>query len=137
MNVASADKEAKAAVSLTDPSSWSMGWMCILVPNAVMLFGHYKGKTLHIVNAVLRSPLGVHGLFAVPFIGVAMEKSFYDTALSLQGIDPNKLREDRKHEGFPSGGHMLPSFSMVSIRERPIEWRDLVPGAFLKKTEAE
>jgi len=54
-----------AKATLLDPSTWSVGWVCVVVPNAAMLYGHYKGKTLHIVNAVLRTT-GVYGLFAVP-----------------------------------------------------------------------
>jgi len=66
-----------------------------------------------------------------------MEKSFYDTALSFQGINPNVLNEARKHEGFPAGGHMLPSFSWISVRSKPLEWADLVPSAWFRKQTEE
>jgi hypothetical protein len=90
-----------------------------------MLYTHHRGGTLFIVNTVLRTT-GVYGLFAVPFIGLAMEKSFYDTALSLQGIDPCQRAPDRQNEGFPSGGHMLPSLSLLPVRR--ISFSDFVVG---------
>jgi len=107
--------EGPSPMSLTDPSTWSLGWSVILVPNAAMLYMHHRGGTLRLVEGVLRTT-GVWGLFAVPFLGLAAEKAFYDTALSLQGVDPCQQREDRKGEGFPAGGHMLPSLSLVPVR---------------------
>jgi hypothetical protein len=44
----------------------------------------------------------VYGLFALPFVTLAMEKSIYDTVQAWQGIDPNVVPADRG--GFPSGG---------------------------------
>lgn len=41
------------------------------------------------------------------------EKSIYDTVQSLQGFDPTKVREHRKHESWPAGGAAaLPSLSL-------------------------
>lgn len=97
------------------PSGWSFGWAAVLVPNAAMMYMHSRGGTLVVINAVLRTA-GVYGLFAVPFLGLAMEKSFYDTALALQGVDPCARAEDRQHESFPSGGHALPSLALVPVR---------------------
>ena len=50
--------------------------LAVCVPNAFMLMQHYRGKTGNLVNLVLRTT-GVYGLFALPFIGLFMEKSFY------------------------------------------------------------
>ena len=60
----------------------------------------------------------MYGLFALPWIGLAMEKSFYDTAMSMQGIDPNECKPGRENEGFPSGGRLMPSLSLVPV----IKW---------------
>ena len=58
--------------------------------------------TSRVVERVVKSPVGVYGLFALPFLTLGMEKSVYDTVQSLQGIDPNVRPADRG--GFPSGG---------------------------------
>ena len=58
--------------------------------------------TTRVVERVVRSPVGVYGLFALPFLTLGMEKSVYDTVQSWQGIDPNVRPADRG--GFPSGG---------------------------------
>lgn len=107
---------AENRLSWSDPRTWSCAWAAVCVPNAAMVYAHHRGGTLVIVNTVLRTA-GVYGLFAVPFIGLAMEKSFYDTALSLQGINPCAIADNRKSEGFPAGGHMLPSLSLVPVRK--------------------
>lgn len=58
--------------------------------------------TTRVVDRVVKSPVGVYGLFALPFITLGMEKSVYDTVQAWQGIDPNERPADRG--GFPSGG---------------------------------
>ena len=47
---------------------------------------------------------------------MAMEKCFYDTLVSLQGVNPNIQPDTRKMETWPAGGHALPSFSVVPVR---------------------
>eukprot|EP00747_Dinoflagellata_sp_TGD_P183620 gnl/TRDRNA2_/TRDRNA2_38597_c0_seq1.p1 gnl/TRDRNA2_/TRDRNA2_38597_c0~~gnl/TRDRNA2_/TRDRNA2_38597_c0_seq1.p1 ORF type:complete len:116 (+),score=13.44 gnl/TRDRNA2_/TRDRNA2_38597_c0_seq1:101-448(+) len=59
---------------------------------------------------------GVYGFFAVPLCTLSMEKTIYDTVNAVQGIDPNEHPTRRAGEGFPSGGHLLPSFSLVAVR---------------------
>jgi hypothetical protein len=106
----------------------------VLVPNAVMMLNHARGGSPAVFNFVIKN-FGVYGLFALPAIGLVMEKSWYDTAMCLQGIDPSKVSDDRRGEGFPSGGHNLPSLSLVSLRERPITLHDIVPAALMARRE--
>ena len=98
-----------------NPSLVSVFAICF--PNAYMLYMHKRGATGVLVKFVLRN-FGVYGLFAVPFLGIALEKSFYDTAMCIQGIDPNETKPGREGEGFPSGGRLLPSFSIVPVMKR-------------------
>lgn len=100
----------------SEPSPTLTTAFLMVVPNACMWRAAQTGSAVNAVNAALRSPLGVYGLFCIPFVGLSLEKCFYDTAMSLQGISPNVQRDDRKEEGFPAGGHMLPSFSLVPVR---------------------
>ncbi|XRB09999.1 hypothetical protein NFJ02_44g111630 [Pycnococcus provasolii] len=89
----------------------------MVIPNAMMWRTAAKrGGGVATVNAILRSPVGAYGLFAIPFVGLAGEKCFYDSSMALQGIDPNALRPDRKDEGYPSGGHALPSLSLFPVK---------------------
>lgn len=78
--------------------------------------GHARGMTGRVVEGVVRSPVGVYGLFLLPFATLAMEKSVYDTVQAWQGIDPNVRPKDRG--GFPSGGAELPSFSLIPVQDR-------------------
>ena len=72
---------------------------------------------------MIKSPLGFPGLLAVPFLGMSLEKSFYDTAMSLQGVCPNKPPkyhtlndQGQSTQGFPGGGFNLPSLSLVPVK---------------------
>ena len=67
------------------------------------------------VDRVVKSPVGVYGLLALPFLTLGMEKSIYDSVQSWQGLDPNVVPKDRG--GFPSGGSLLPSFSLIPVRK--------------------
>ena len=68
------------------------------------------------VERVVRSPVGVYGLFVLPLVTLAMEKSIYDTVQAWQGLDPNVVPADRG--GFPSGGANLPSLSLIPVQKR-------------------
>ena len=95
-----------------------IGACLTIIPNALMWYGAIKGKGKleAFVKAVVKSPVGPVGLLAVPFCGMAMEKCFYDTLVSLQGVNPNIQPDTRKMETWPAGGHALPSFSVVPVR---------------------
>ena len=82
--------------------AWMISFGAAMVPFTAFLYGHSRGLTVKIVEATVKSPVGVYGLFLLPFVSLGMEKSIYDTVQSLQGIDPRVRPADRG--GFPSGG---------------------------------
>lgn len=106
-----------AEIDDRDSSSWMISFGAAMVPFCGFLYGHQRGMTARTVEAVVRSPVGVYGLLALPFVTLAMEKSIYDTVQSAQGFDPKVRPADRG--GFPSGGaDLLPSFSLIPVQKR-------------------
>mmetsp|Transcript_8112 Transcript_8112/g.14218 ORF Transcript_8112/g.14218 Transcript_8112/m.14218 type:complete len:141 (-) Transcript_8112:448-870(-) len=95
--------------------AWFLSFSAAMVPFCAFCYGHSRGVTTRVVERVVKSPVGVYGLFALPFLTLGMEKSIYDTVQSWQGIDPNVRPADRG--GFPSGGAALPSFSLIPIQK--------------------
>ena len=112
-------------VRLVSPGLISVG--LVLIPNAMMMRAHLNGGTKKIVDWVIhRSPsaphppsplsaeaekarravgrIGDYAFFLVPFVGLSLEKSFYDTAMSIQGVDPNAARL-----GAPRPPHLPPT----------------------------
>lgn len=102
-----------------DNQAWMYSFAAAMVPFSAFCYGHGRGVTSRVVERVVRSPVGVYGLFALPFLTLAMEKSVYDTVQAWQGLDPNIVPADRG-SGFPSGGASLPSFSLIAVQKR--EW---------------
>ena len=98
-------------------SPGAIGACLTIIPNATLWYGLSRGrnKLETLVKTTVRY-LGVPGLLAIPFCGMAMEKCFYDTLVSAQGVDPNVQNPDRARETFPAGGHALPSFSLVPVK---------------------
>jgi hypothetical protein len=97
--------------------SWLLSFGAAMVPFTAFCYGHSRGLTVRVVNAVVKSPLGPAGLLLLPFCTLAMEKSIYDTVQAAQGIDPTTRPVDRG--GFPSGGaEALPSFSLIPVQSR-------------------
>jgi len=82
--------------------SWFLSFSAAMVPFCAFCYGHSRGVTTRVVDRVVKSPVGVYGLLALPFITLGMEKSIYDTVQAWQGINPNVRPADRG--GFPSGG---------------------------------
>ena len=85
-----------------EDSAWIYSFGAAMVPFCGFLYIHKLGMTARVVEATVRSPIGVYGLFLLPFCTLAMEKSIYDTVQSWQGINPQVRPADRG--GFPSGG---------------------------------
>ena len=94
---------------------WFLSFSAAMVPFCAFCYGHSRGVTTRVVERVVKSPVGVYGLFALPFLTLGMEKSIYDTVQAWQGIDPNVRPADRG--GFPSGGAELPSLSLIPVRK--------------------
>ena len=103
-----------------DNFAWMYSAAAAMVPFSAVCYGHKKGATAKVVERIVRSPVGVYGLFALPFLTLAMEKSIYDTVQAWQGLDPNVVPADRG--GFPSGGSSLPSLSLIPVQKR--EWNE-------------
>ena len=99
-----------------DNVAWMYSFVAAMVPFSAFCYGHQRGATGRIVERVVKSPVGVYGLLALPFVSLGMEKSIYDTVQAWQGIDPNVRPKDRG--GFPSGGAELPSFSLIPVQKR-------------------
>ena len=98
-----------------DVPAWFLSFSAVMVPFCAFCYGHSRGVTTRVVERMVKSPAGVYGLLALPFVTLGMEKSIYDTVQSWQGIDPNVRPADRG--GFPSGGALLPSFSLVPVQK--------------------
>ena len=102
-----------------DNTAWMYSFGAAMVPFTAFCYGHSRGATSKVVEAVVRSPVGVYGLLALPFLTLGMEKSIYDTVQAWQGLDP-KIRP-KERGGFPSGGAELPSFSLIPVQKRKVE----------------
>lgn len=91
-----------------------------VVPATSFMYFHHRGGTVKLLEMAYRFG-GVPGLLALPAISMSMEKVFYDTVSSDQGIDPNMAIEGADPLGafrsisFPNGGHMLPSLSLLPV----------------------
>jgi hypothetical protein len=88
------DKHSRAPSSVDEHDGrsgkeWFISFAAAMVPFTAFCYGHQRGMTTRVVEAVVRSPVGVYGLFALPFLSLGMEKCIYDTVEAAQGIDPN------------------------------------------------
>jgi len=103
-----------------DNYAWMYSAAAAMIPFSAFCYGHGRGVTARVIERVVKSPVGVYGLFALPFVTLALEKSVYDTVQAWQGLDPNVVPADRG--GFPSGGASLPSLSLIPVQKR--EWNE-------------
>lgn len=101
-----------------DSNAWLVSFSAAMLPFAAFCYSHQRGFTGRVIEKLAKTKGGIYGIFALPFLTLAMEKCVYDSAQSLQGIDPKMRPADRG--GFPSGGAELPSFSLFRVRERNI-----------------
>ena len=99
-----------------DNNAWVWSFSAAMVPFVAFCYGHQRGVTGRVVERMVKSPIGVYGLFLLPFATLGMEKCIYDSVQSWQGIDPKIRPKDRG--GFPSGGVDLPSFSLIPVQKR-------------------
>eukprot|EP00559_Dactyliosolen_fragilissimus_P004228 CAMPEP_0184867574 /NCGR_PEP_ID=MMETSP0580-20130426/27076_1 /TAXON_ID=1118495 /ORGANISM="Dactyliosolen fragilissimus" /LENGTH=116 /DNA_ID=CAMNT_0027367937 /DNA_START=139 /DNA_END=489 /DNA_ORIENTATION=- len=104
-----------AEIDPRDNQAWFYSFAAAMVPFTAFCYGHQRGVTVRVIEKLAKTPGGIYGLFVLPFVTLAMEKSIYDTVQSWQGIDPTVIPEDRG--GFPSGGGNLPSFSLVPVNK--------------------
>lgn len=114
------DNNDAAPASITeydhrDQNAWIYSFGAAMIPFTAFCYGHSKGATVRVVERMVKSPFGVYGLLALPFVTLGMEKCIYDTVQSCQGINPNVRPKDRG--GFPSGGADLPSFSLIPVQK--------------------
>ena len=96
------NKEQLSNIDDRTVPSWFLSFSAAMVPFCAFCYGHSRGVTTKVVDRVVKSPVGVYGLLALPFITLGMEKSIYDSVQAWQGINPNVRPADRG--GFPSGG---------------------------------
>ena len=84
------------------------------IPFCSFVFFHHKGGTVKLFTFAYKLG-GIPGIIAVPALTISMEKCFYESVCCYQGIDPNMRAPGEA--GFPHGGSMLPSFSLVAINK--------------------
>lgn len=96
-------------------NAWMFSFTAAMIPFTAFCYGHSKGVTGRVIESLVKRPGGFYAIFALPFVTLGFEKCVYDTAQSIQGINPNVRPKDRG--GFPSGGASLPSFSLVPVQE--------------------
>lgn len=99
-----------------DNNAWAWSFSAAMVPFVAFCYGHQRGVTGRVVERMVKSPIGVYGLFLLPFATLGMEKCIYDSVQSWHGIDPKTRPTERG--GFPSGGADLPSFSLIPVQKR-------------------
>mmetsp|Transcript_2430 Transcript_2430/g.3634 ORF Transcript_2430/g.3634 Transcript_2430/m.3634 type:complete len:125 (-) Transcript_2430:402-776(-) len=101
-----------------DNDAWMFSFAAAMIPFTGFCYGHSRGATGRVLEKLVKLPGGFHAIFLIPFVTLGMEKCIYDTAQSVQGINPNTRPADRG--GFPSGGASLPSFSLVPVQKKNI-----------------
>ena len=72
-----------------------------VIPNAALWYGLSRGRNkLEVLVTGALKVGGIPALLAIPFLGMSMEKCFYDTLVSLQGCDPTYAPPERRGDAF-------------------------------------
>ena len=87
-----------------------------LVPFSFFLYAHHRGLVVKLFETAYRVA-GIPGILCVPSVTLAMEKTIYDTVNCYQGKNKNVQPAGCVGAGFPSGGHLFPSFSLIEPRK--------------------
>lgn len=95
--------------------AWILSSLAVSAPFVSMLVAHHAGFTNTIINTLYRRG-GIAGILALPLMTLPTEKAIYDTVQSYQGKDPN-VHPPGAGNSFPSGGHLLPSFSLIPVNK--------------------
>jgi hypothetical protein len=88
----------------------------VCCPFVVMCIAHSYGLSGKLFGALYRN-FGPVGLLGLPSVSIVIEKSIYDTLNSFCGTDPC-VHSGSYPKTYPSGGYLLPSFSLVEVRKR-------------------
>ena len=105
----------------SDDGAWMLPAAAACVPFGMFLVGHQRGLTIKMFNFAYQR-FGAIGLVGLPVVTLTIEKSVYDSVNAYQGKDPNE-KPKGSGSGFPSGGHMLPSLSLVSVNKNGAFYR--------------
>ena len=62
-----------------DNTAWMYSFSAAMVPFVAFCYGHQRGVTGRVVERMVKSPVGVYGLFLLPFATLGMEKCIYDS----------------------------------------------------------
>ena len=120
-----------------DNYAWVYSAAAAMVPFTAVVYGHSRGVTSRIVERVVKSPVGVYGLFALPILSLAMEKSIYDTVQAWQGLEvPQEvLRALAGHGSSKGGGAPTKQANLIIEQSQDVPWFDVAVYQALRMKE--
>ena len=62
------------ATMKNNETAWLYSFAATLMPFVGVCYAHQRGLTVKVLESVARSPVGVYGFFALPFMTLGMEK---------------------------------------------------------------